>query len=431
MIKNCVFFRKSTNEKGGILIELLLTLTIVFTIVPFLISYQKQRFERAENISIVKDLNLIRNSLEQYIQYNKTSLNSNIKNIIRINIKELLNYGISDKYLDKYQNKIQIRILKKINFDQSINLQGYIIYDDSKITPIKTKEIINNSDNKFGFIEGNKVYGAFDNWKNNLSKLDINTSRGIVNLTNNFIDNSEKYIWRIESENKNDSTMLSDINLNYHNIVNNKFVNSFNININNKLYSKEIITKKLEFQNPININQNLLLDKGVVYGSISSDNANLQINKKLNLSRFANFTNINVNDLWVINLNLYSFNASKNSIININKNMDIGNGNINTKYITVGFDGSITQRLNIIKKIEDSLNPNYYWDVQESNIVFNDILLTDLNYMADKINKSDNKTFAFNEFYKISINKNATVSDYINLINRIKKEVENKYNQLD
>lgn len=416
------------DEKGGILIELLLSLTIVFTIIPFIISYQKQRYERAENISIINTLNEIRNNLEEYIQNNKNSLNSNQKNIIRVNIDELPNHNISSK---KYKDKIQIRIIKKINSNKSINLQGFIIFDDKKITPIKTKEILNISDDKFGFIEGNKVYGAFDNWKNNINKLGMSDLQGIVNSTNNFIENSEKYILRINSDNPADSTMLSDLNLNYHNITNSKFINSYSINVNNKLFTKEIKTDELEFENLTNINKNLNINKAIVYGSLSSDNSNLKISGKLKFETLANFKNINTDKIWVMNINLYGLNAQKNSVIDINKNLDIGNGNITSKYITVGFDGSTTQKLNITKRIEDSLNPKYYWDITQSSIVFNDLLLTDLNDMAQKLTKYNNNTYSFKEFYNVSINSNSTVSDYINVIDKIKKEVEKKYNRLD
>ena len=416
------------DEKGGILIELLLSLTIVFTIIPFVISYQKQRYERAENISIINTLNEIRNNLEEYIQNNKNSLNSNQKNIIRVNIDELPNHNILSK---KYKDKIQIRIIKKINSNKSINLQGFIIFDDKKITPIKTKEILNISDDKFGFIEGNKVYGAFDNWKNNINKLGMSDLQGIVNSTNNFIENSEKYILRINSDNPADSTMLSDLNLNYHNITNSKFINSYSINVNNKLFTKEIKTDELEFENLTNINKNLNINKAIVYGSLSSDNSNLKISGKLKFETLANFKNINTDKIWVMNINLYGLNAQKNSVIDINKNLDIGNGNITSKYITVGFDGSTTQKLNITKRIEDSLNPKYYWDITQSSIVFNDLLLTDLNDMAQKLTKYNNNTYSFKEFYNVSINSNSTVSDYINVIDKIKKEVEKKYNRLD
>ena len=212
--------------------------------------------------------------------------------------------------------------------------------------------------------------------------------QGIVNSTNNFIENSEKYIWRINSNNPDDSTMLSDLNLNYHNISDSKFINSYNIDINNKLFTKEIKTNKLEFENSVSINKTLNINKATIYGSLSSDNANLQIYKKLNFETLANFANINTDKLWVMNLNLYGLNAPQNSIININKNLDTGNGNITTKYITVGFDNSITQKLNITKKIEDSSNSNYYWDIKESTISFNDLLLTDLNDMAQKLIKN-------------------------------------------
>lgn len=416
------------DEKGGILIELLLSLTIVFTIIPFIISYQKQRYERAENISIINTLNEIRNNLEEYIQNNKNSLNSNQKNIIRVNIDELPNHNISSK---KYKDKIQIRIIKKINSNKSINLQGFIIFDDKKITPIKTKEILNISDDKFGFIEGNKVYGAFDNWKNNINKLGMSDLQGIVNSTNNFIENSEKYILRINSNNPADSTMLSDLNLNYHNITNSKFINSYSINVNNKLFTKEIKTDELEFENITNINKNLNINKAIVYGNLSSDNSNLKISGKLKFETLANFKNINTDKIWVMNINLYGLNAQKNSVIDINKNLDIGNGNITSKYITVGFDGSTTQKLNITKRIEDSLNPKYYWDITQSSIVFNDLLLTDLNDMAQKLTKYNNNTYSFKEFYNVSINSNSTVSDYINVIDKIKEEVEKKYNRLD
>ena len=148
------------------------------------------------------------------------------------------------------------------------------------------------------------------------------------------------------------------------------------------------------------------------------------------------FTNFTTGDLWVSNMTLggISINSDEGpAVLNINRTLDMTRGTISAMFVTVGFSGSITPRLEVTSMIEDSTNPEYYWDVENNIANLSDVSLQELNRMAQLAvyEEKNTDTDTWSVFSSVVSNKNATASDYMNAINEIQNRVRQKYTKLN
>ena len=166
----------------------------------------------------------------------------------------------------------------------------------------------------------------------------------------------------------------------------------------------------------------------------------MEIADKLSLNDTAKFSNFIVGDFWVTNLRLagLSVNATDDndntipSLLKVNQSLDMTRGRIDAMFVTIGFDGSITPRLTVRERIEDSTNPSYFWDAYAGQANFMDVMLDDASRMAALIIASDGgKTTTARTFSAITTNKNATASDYLNALEQIAATVRSKYRMLN
>ena len=121
------------------------------------------------------------------------------------------------------------------------------------------------------------------------------------------------------------------------------------------------------------------------------------------------------------------------AILQVNRSIDMTGGHIDAMYVTVGFAGSIAPRLVVRDRIEDSTNPNYFWDVDYGVANLVDVTLQELHAMAMDMVYSENApdTDAGRIFNAVVSNKNATASDYMNAITEIQNAVRAKYRRLN
>ena len=121
------------------------------------------------------------------------------------------------------------------------------------------------------------------------------------------------------------------------------------------------------------------------------------------------------------------------ALLKINQTLDMSSGRIEAMFVSVGFAGSMTPRLVVYDRIEDSVNPQYYWDVSSKTAQFVDASFVELNRMAELAThyEGDNSTISGQLFGATSANKNATVSDYMNTISEIQRRVTAKYRLLN
>ena len=424
------------NSRGSMLVELLLSVALAALIIPFLFRYQHSSIERAQNIAITNQMTEIQVALERYIVANRDELLRTVgRNITRVELDELAEFGVPQSVLDAGDKKYQLRILKSSDASGQSTLQGVIVRASDDITPLRTREIVNLSGGSMGFVDGTHAYGTFGAWHTDALDMGVDIDNGIIETTSVNRDNA-LYLWRVPSENPDDAKMMSPLNLGGHDIKNAAFINSDYATFNEGLTAKEIVSDKIIFDNRTTIDAVFSTDAATVSGMLSSDSKNMEISGRLSLADTAKMSSLTAENLWVSKLTLSGLSIEADddlALLKINQSLDMTSGRIEAVFVSVGFAGSMTPRLVVYDRIEDSTNPQYYWDVKSKTARFSDASFVELNRMATLATfyEGDNSTSAGQIFGAVSANKNATVSDYMNAISEIQKRVSAKYRLLN
>lgn len=170
-------------------------------------------------------------------------------------------------------------------------------------------------------------------------------------------------------------------------------------------------------------------------GALSSDSKNMDVAGKFSLADLGKFSGFSVSDLYVTNMTLPGISVSDTgdvALLKINQALDMTSGRIDAMFVTVGFAGSITPRLVVRNRIEDSINPSYYWDASHGVANFSDVSFAELSRMAPlALAREGRGTTAAQIFGAVAANKNATASDYMNAITKIQEAVRKKYRALN
>ena len=426
-------FSAIRNQHGGMLIELLMSVAIVALVLPFLFKYQQDSVVRAENITVVRQMQDVQNALERYIVLNRdVLLNVAGKSITRVDIADLQGYGVAESIIEKDGDKYQLRILKSADSTGQATLQGVVVMSDTTISPLRTRQIVEVGGDNMGFIEGTHAYGTFGAWHTDAIDIGVNVPDGIITTTSVRRDNA-LYLWREPSDNADDSKMLSPLNLGGHDIVATKYFDAFGAQFDENLKSITVAADKVVFSNRTTIDSALETKNATCVGNLSADSKTMEIAGTLSLADTGKFSNFTVKDLWTNTLSLSGLsNSSKAAVLNINQRLDMTGGRISAVYTTVGFSGSITPRLAVHDKIVDSVNDEYYWDVKNKMANLYDVSFPELERMATLIvyKEADKSTVAGRTFSAVAANKNATVADYMNAIQEIQNKVRAKYSLL-
>lgn len=422
------------NSRGSMLVELLLSIALCAVIIPFIFKYQQNSVQRAQNILLRNQMTEIQVALERYIIENRTKLLNTVgRNITRVELKDLSAYGLPDSILEG-NDLFQLRVLKSQDLTGSATLQGVIVRKSDELSPLRTREIVNMSGGTMGFVDGTHAYGTFGAWHADMIDLGINLDNGLIETTAVNRDNA-LYLWRVPSENLSDAQMMSPLNLGGHDIRNASFINANLADFSESLISENVATYNLIFKNRTTIDSEYSSNITTVSGTLSADGKNMEISGSLSLDNLGKFSSLTANNLWVTNLNLggLSINAEDSlALLKINQYLDMTSGHINALFVTVGFTGSMTPRLVVHDRIEDSTNSKYFWDISSKQANFVDANFVELNRMAELATyyEGDKSTASGQIFGVISANKNATVADYMNAITKIQKAVQEKYQDL-
>lgn len=426
----------ASAQRGGMLVELMLSVALAAVIIPFVFRYQQNAVTRAENIALTKQMELIQASLERYIMYNQDALLAPVgKNITRVNLTDLVDYGVPQDMADGQGARYQLRVLKSASNSAQPTLQGIIVFADADISPKRTREIINLGGDNMGFVEDNRAYGAFGTWRTDAVDLGINANGGIVDLTPRMRADT-KYLWRLPSENAADATMKSSLNLGGHDVTNAKFFDASAVQFDEVLAADTIVADTVLFQNRTTIDRQFETQTAVVAGALSSDSRSMEIANTFTLNDLGKFSSFTTDDLWVTNLTLGGMSVRTDmgpAILKINQNLDMTAGRIDAVFASVAFAGSITPRLYVRNLIEDSINPDYYWDAYRGAANLRDVTFMELGQMATTIAARERVagTAATELFGATAANKNATAADFMNAISEIQRRVRIKYRQLN
>lgn len=432
-IKN--IFSENNNSRGSMLVELLLSVALAVVVIPFAFRYQQNAVVRAQNISITNQMSQIQTALERYIVANRTDLLKTVgRNITRVEMADLSEFGLPQSVIDSDDDMYQLRILKSSDDIGQSTLQGVVVRVSDDISPLRTREIVNLSGGTMGFVDEKIAHGTFGTWHADTIDLGIDVENAIVETTPVNRDSS-LYLWRLPSQNPDDAKMMSALNLGGHDINNAKFINSEYLDVGEYITASEIVADTLIFQNRTNIDGAYRSVSATVAGILSSDAKNMEIANGLTLGDVAKFSSLTAENLWVSDMTLGGLSIDANddfAMMKINRSLNIRSGRIDALFMTVGFTGSITPRLVVNDRIEDSTNSAYYWDANLKKANFADVSFVELNRMAPLVvySETSGATDASQIFGAVATNKNATVSDYMNAIHEIQTRVIGKYHSL-
>lgn len=434
-LKTKIFGNKNQN-RGGMLVELLLSVALATIVIPFVFKYQHNAIERTQNIAIAKEMNEIQGALERYmIAHRETLLKPVGRNITRVEIDDLISYGIPQHVVTDMKNMYQLRIVKSSDAGDNASLQGVVVRTDDDITPLRTRAIVGLSGGTMGFVDGTHAYGSFGAWHTDSIDLGTDINNAIIETTAVNRD-SALYLWRIPTKNTDDAKMMTALNLSGHDVVNIKFLNVATLDFAEDITAEKIAARDITFQNRTTIDSNFTSNNATVSGSMSSDSKDLNISGTLTIADTAKTVSVNAENLWVSNLTLggLSIEAEDDlAILNVNQSLDMTAGRIDAMFVTVGFSGSMTPRLVVYDKIADSVQNNFYWDTKSKKANLSDASFVELNRMANLAVRieGDMSTESGQLFNTVSTNKNATVADFMNIIQEIQTRVENKYRLLN
>ena len=433
--RNKIFGIKNQN-RGGMLVELLLSVALAAIVIPFVFKYQHNAIERTQNIAIAKEMNDIQSALERYMIANRENLLKPVgRNITRVEISDLISFGMPQQVITDMADLYQLRIVKSSDAGGNASLQGIVVRTADDVTPLRTRAIVGLSGGTMGFIDGTHAYGTFGAWHTDTIDLGSGIDNAIIETTAVNRD-SALYLWRIPTKNPDDAKMMSALNLSGHDIVNTKFLNANTLDFAEDFTAEKIVARDIIFQNRTTIDKNFTSNNATVSGSMSSDSKDINISGTLTIADTAKTTSVNAEKLWVSNLTLggLSIDAEDDlAILNINQSLDMTAGHINAMFVTVGFSGSMAPRLVVYDKIADSVQNDFYWDTQSKTANFSDATFAELNRMATLAMRfeGDMATESGQLFNTVSTNKNATVADFMNTIREIQTRVQNKYRLLN
>ena len=426
----------SDKSSGSILIELLLSVALVVVILPFIFQYQQRAVIRAQNLAIRNQMTEIQVALERYIVANRPQLLQTVgRNITRVELSELEGFGIPPAILEQDADKYQLRILKSADATGAASLQGVVIRNSDDITPLRTREIVKLSGGTMGFVDGTHAYGTYGAWHTDSVDIGTSADNALIETTAINRDNA-LYLWRVPSTNPSDAQMMSALNLGGHDIIDATFVNSDYIEFGDGLTVSDVVSNKLIFQNRTTIDAGYKSVNANVAGMMSSDSKNMEISGSLTLEDVGKMSSLTAEKLWVTKLTLPNISvdaADDLALLRVNQSLDMTSGRIDAMFVTVGFTGSITPRLDVLNRIEDSSDARYYWDVKSKTANLQDATFVELNRMATLASYYDGDagTESGQIFGGVSANKNATVADYMNAIRKIQDRVRTKYRQLN
>ena len=428
-------FSMANKHRGTVLIEFLLTIALAATLMPFIYSFQIRAVTRAENVRVAREMQRIQSVFEHYIVQNKDSFLGSVgRSIIRVNLSELLDYGLDENFVSAVADKYQLRVLKSKDAMGQATLQGAIVLNNPEITPLRTREIVSLGNDKIGFIDGTRAYGGFGTWRANTADFGIDASSGIIQMTAINRDNS-LYLWRLPSKNPNDATMMSTLNLGARDIKNASFVNAGGFSLQETYEAQKLNVNDLIFNNRTTIDSEFKTQSALVSGTLSGDSKNISVGGTFNLADLAKISSFTADNLWTNTLTLSGLSTPSGEITTLRATgaLDMTEGRVNALYVTVGFTGSITSRLGVKSKIVDSVDPNFYWDANAKVANLVDINSPTLSDLAVKVlrRESVSGTVATRAFSAVSANKNATMGDFLNAINEIGTNVRAKYRMLN
>ena len=329
-------------QQGSMLMELMLSLALAMIIIPFVFRYQKNTIERARNIAVVKQMETVQAALERCIFENRSEIVNQGVSVLSenntdstkidclilsnyegdaIKLRGLVNYGLTNEFANDFKDDYKLRILRTADHTGQPVLQGVVLLnslDNQNINALRTREIVRLGGGQIGFIDGNDVQGGYGSFKTVKSDFGFqNFNAGILQTTGTMRGDS-KYLWRLPSDSEEDATMLSDLNLDGHNIENIKSLKGKEAYFHNLVLNQKSEAKNVHFTgenvNPTTNSSGIPYNgqEARVQGALSNASNDVDIDvmgtlKLTNDSAASVFSNSFLDNLTAKMVSLYNF----------------------------------------------------------------------------------------------------------------------------
>lgn len=400
-------------QQGSMLMELMLSLALAMIIIPFVFRYQKNTIERARNIAVVKQMETVQAALERCIFENRSEIVNQGVSVLSenntdstkidclilsnyegdaIKLRGLVNYGLTNEFANDFKDDYKLRILRTADHTGQPVLQGVVLLnslDNQNINALRTREIVRLGGGQIGFIDGNDVQGGYGSFKTVKSDFGFqNFNAGILQTTGTMRGDS-KYLWRLPSDSEEDATMLSDLNLDGHNIENIKSLKGKEAYFHNLVLNQKSEAKNVHFTgenvNPTTNSSGIPYNgqEARVQGALSNASNDVDIDvmgtlKLTNDSAASVFSNSFLDNLTAKMVSLNNFTIAS-------KSLDSGNlfvPEINAQVVNVG-SLALIPSLNISRQIcsvSDNGRQNCWYATKSQNIAkFKDVNLTSVS----------------------------------------------------
>lgn len=200
------------NDKGNILLEVLLMLAILFVIFPFIQKNVKERSDTLRNQLIVKDMMKLKTATENYLKM-KPDIAQGVHLINFSTLEENglpKNFKTSNIIGQKY--RVKVRSVEKA--DGNVEYDAIIIADgNSEVSDMRIREIVKESRGFGGYLEDGIIYGP--NWSLDGNGWEENWATPPVIFKVGFAKKDYQYISR---NGIGSSTMKTDIFMNLNDI---------------------------------------------------------------------------------------------------------------------------------------------------------------------------------------------------------------------
>ena len=421
------------SQRGAGLLEMLLTLAMFMAVLPFIYGLVSNRRESIENVRISSQIRIIQAALEEYIFENRQQLLAPISaNVTRVSLSDL--NSLPPMNLD--DARVQLRTIKSRDAGGRSFVQGIVIFDSPNLTPMRTRQIALATGASAGFADGRVLHGAFGTWQMPAHRAEAALGPHSVLAETRTFRSSEDFIHRLPSGSTSDATMRSDLFMGGHDIESVRNITAIGARFLEMADVDTIEAQRMSVRNRLDWTAGLtVIGEAVVNGNMSSDNRNITTG---NITTFglSQFRNIVAVDMEVNNLFLSGFTVARDhgnpSVLSISGALDVSGGYIRATETYVGFSGSITPRLVVQRRIEDNMNPGFFWDAQAGEANMGDMILSQLAPAMRSVfaRERTGRTETERMFNNLINNNNATIMDYIRVLEAISHMVENKYNSV-
>lgn len=421
---------REIDQRGGGLLELLLALAVFMSLLPFIYNFAAKRMEQAENTAIVRKIEIVRESLEKYVEDNRQKFLAPVsKNVTRVSINEL----ILPKNEEIKNARIQLRVVKSKDSAGRAFVQGIVIFDSPELTPLRTRQIAQAAGENSGFADGNMLYGSFGTWRTLITGIDAAAGSHSILSGTRPLRSGGDYLRRLPSDNDLDATMQSDLDMGGHGIENAKNITASRARFLEALEADTIEASKMSVSNRLDWAAPLeVFGEATVMGPITADSRSIDASA-ISVSGRSQFRSVTADELKAENLYLSGFSVAPAvgtpAVLSISGSLDMVKGHVKAIDTFVEFSGSVAPKLIVSGRIEDSSNSSFYWNLSGGDAALGDMQLSNLNqiikqvYLSERTGKTETEYLMGN----VIMNSNSTVSDYIRALEQVKRVVENKY----